>query len=462
MVLYYNLYRFVILITCFFIEDSRRELVENGTVERLLSFLDSRNKDLLQASCGALLNIAGDDDARRIIKENGGIEQFLAILSQYDVKDSRYRKLYEYAAGALLNVTVETDQEVYDIVKAQHGVDTLYPLLSSPNIEMQRCTVGSLGLLCVDPEIAYQLMDKGFDPITKLLEAEDSDLLARAIAAVWNLSVATDELRVALNRAGALDKCVDIIEPCIEKGDPEVLSNLAMAITIMSINEDNASRVRELGGLEKIALLLQNDDEHVQSTAAAAVWNLCSDPQNTQVFYELKVLQYLIPLLDLHDNVDAVEKALGAIINLCKTEDCRVQFREMDGFSKLEPLLTVMAEEDKQLLYTLACFGVLSYNNENNDSIRDCGALAKIIEYLNDDYKESILEKSTGAMTNLSLNVCLFFFSCFHGANIFCVGRKQGRCSSTRWYCTFDSVVVPSQYDCTAKCCWCTLEFVHQ
>ena len=396
-------------------DDIRREIRELGGIGNLVSCLeDTTDKRIPRQACGALLNMANDDECRQEIRDYGGIELILKLLeNQFDDEVS-----LEYGTGALLNLS--SDDETRDLVRdANGGVILSRCLKESKNSEVKRNTVGAIAQLCFDPTFTRQIISEGCLPaVIECLDSEDEETRNRTSGCIWNLSVTSDETREALAREGCLERLIGLLERHESVGeDVETVGNCVMCLSILSSNDMVSETLREMDGcFELIVKLMTHPDETISQNAAAAVWNLAHNDENKKKLLTLDTMACLIPLLESFGsagNWEALEKVLGAVLTCSSNDTMADQFREQGGFpplktiieDKLDPKSIQNEQHQKCVLYGIIGFAVLAYNEKNKDEIRECGALADLIELLRLDYNEDLLEKDTAALLNLTHNV---------------------------------------------------------
>ncbi|KAG2381860.1 hypothetical protein C9374_005652 [Naegleria lovaniensis] len=396
-------------------DDIREEIREMGGIGILVGCLDeSADPRIPRQACGALLNMANDDKCREEIRDYGGIELILKLIEN-QFKDATS---LEYATGALLNLS--SDDETREMVREANGAPILaHCLKDAPSDEVLRNSVGSVASLCFDPEFTRQLVSEGALPhIINALESKDGETRSRTSGCIWNLSVTSDETREALAREGCLEKLVDLLKHHEENNeDPETVGNCVMCLSILSSNDLVSETLREMDGcFEMIVKFLTNSDATIAQNAAAAVWNLAHNDENKKVLAGLDTMAALIPLLDAFQSEsqwDALEKVLGAVLTSSTHDTMADQFRENNGFPSLKSIIegkvdpnSIQDDQHKKcVLYGIIGFAVLAYNDKNKDEIRECGALADLIELLRLEYDDDLLEKVTAALLNLTHNI---------------------------------------------------------
>jgi hypothetical protein len=191
---------------------------------------------------------------------------------------------------------------------------------------------------------------------------------------------------------------------------PDLAANLLMCLSVMSASRKVSAIVRELNALNHIAELVdfRNEEEdpenRVATAAVAAVWNLSHVPENKETFQKLGIVGKILNFLDAsNENIESMEKACGALLTLGNNPNISEDFRSYNGFSSLKICLQD-PEQIKLSMYAIIAVAVLSYAKETADESVDSGIVELIIGNFLEHDSETILEKATACMLNLTMS----------------------------------------------------------
>ena len=98
--------------------------------------------------------------------------------------------------------------------------------------------------------------------------------------------------------------------------------------------------IRQYGGLEPLAKLIQNkENKPLLAAATGAIWKCSISAENVKVFKDLKTIESLVQLLQ-DPTEEVLINAVGAIAECAKESENRSSMRKAGGVAPLVNLLT--------------------------------------------------------------------------------------------------------------------------
>ncbi|KAL0478580.1 armadillo repeat-containing kinesin-like protein [Acrasis kona] len=374
-------------------DEKRKQIRDCGCVQSIIKLLDHSNSTINERACGTLLNLATDDEGREDL-----VEAADKVLKLIDTRTaSKSDDLLRYGTGFLLNISTL----VWEVILKNNGEQVFAKLVAHESEDVKINAIGAISGFVYSDQIAANFMkvDGCYKNIVNLLTSlKDEDSLTRVANVVWNLSICTDESRESLCKVGAVEGLLSHMTTDNET----LLSSAIMALAILCKSEQVGDRVNKLKATSTLVDLIYNQNQQVAKNAASGVWNLSHHEKNIQQLLEADVLDPLLKQLETVDR-DLMEVILGALITLCSSKNPSTIFRDKQGFQHLESLLST--SDEKNLLYAIILSAVLAYEPLNQEQIRECGALSKLLSFLKKRSIQDapILEKTSGAILNLTL-----------------------------------------------------------
>jgi vacuolar protein 8 len=366
---------------------------EYGGIVLIVPLLSSDNSNAQLRACGAVLNMSTSEECRLEAKQCGAVGPICKLLS------SNNETVAQYAAGALNNLA--PDPEVPQLVIENGGIQLLLDLLKKTNnITTLQYTIGAISALSSDEACGIELANCGaVSAVIELLSKnDDPEIMQRGSGSLWNIAIPEQ------NKKFYKDKnTVETILKLLESGYSELVSNATIIIGAISTDEEIATMVRELNGVEKIIeLLAYEDDMELQMNVAMALWNLASIDENRPIIRESGAIDRLIQLLDC-GMVDVLEKVSGAISAQAQDSESLIRFRDAGVISKLLPLLSAEDNVDLVLNATVA-LGALSFDDTAKAEMVELGSIDMLLNILQNHNHSELLEKAAGTLLNLCLH----------------------------------------------------------
>lgn len=202
---------------------TRLQIVEDGVLEPLISFVKEDDADMIvrQYSAMALGNLAAEPENHDEIVKLGGINALVTLLKASDIESGRY------AAFALSNLAANAN--LRDDVVLSGAVPALIALACCEDFNVQRQSLSCVRGLCITPAYRVQVVRDGFmDPLVLMARTDDMSLL-REVAAAFNCLSCMEE-----NKMEMVDRAIANIISMMMCGDAEVnLQTVRVYIRVM-------------------------------------------------------------------------------------------------------------------------------------------------------------------------------------------------------------------------------------
>lgn len=186
------------------------------------------------------------------------------------------------------------------------GVRSVLKLLDSRKTELRETAALVLSNATFNhTEVCMDIINGGDETITPLIEHlnDEADMVSLNVTRVIaNCTSACDGEGVASMFISVLRKLGGsrlLIGALSVEGDLKILKPTLLALGNMCCDEESlADEVREMGGLESLAILLQSKDPVVQDNALSALMNCCDgNKSNSQELARLNVVKTLISIV---------------------------------------------------------------------------------------------------------------------------------------------------------------------
>ena len=200
-------------------------------------------------------------------------------------------------------------------------------LSAGPGRDVTKYAAGAIANLTFDSDenCAAVLAANGVAPLAALLRAAlepggsgATDATSFAIDALRNLSRCNDAARDAAREAGALPLLVALLGPPGAAPTPLTRAAAGALRNLAANNDTNRAAIRAAGGIEPLVALLKTDPSaEVTAHAAAALRNLArGNAQNRDAMREAGAIAPLVALLGAGPKNEATSHACAALANL--------------------------------------------------------------------------------------------------------------------------------------------------
>lgn len=200
---------------------TRLQIVEDGALEPLVSFIKDDDADMIvrQYSAMGLGNLAAEPDNHDEIVKLEGITALVTLLKASDIESGRY------AAFALSNLAANAN--LRESVVLSGAVPALVALACCEDFNVQRQSLSCIRGLCITPAYRVQVVRDGFlDPLVLMARSDDTSLL-REVAAAFNCLSCMEE-----NKMEMVDRAIANIISMMMCGDSEVCMYVCVCVCV--------------------------------------------------------------------------------------------------------------------------------------------------------------------------------------------------------------------------------------
>ncbi|KAK9864085.1 hypothetical protein WJX84_012086 [Apatococcus fuscideae] len=348
-------------------EEYRLAFAEVGAVGPLVGLLDNSLKQITITSAEALTQLAASPSLRTSIREAGGLANLVGVL--------------------------------------QVGLETLE---SRP--ELVEAVLHALLALCADEEGRVGVHEaSGISSIMRLLEVQNLLEDLRNLTAHLVLRLAyTAVNKNAIRECNGIKTILKLIG---DKSCPRSLSGLlTQTITVLAVgNEINQDNVRENFGIPLLVHILEERPYDGTTASAADALRAISmnNDENKNRVREAWAIPLLVQLLgsDAAD-ADVLEKTVDCLRILTTGNDSNkvALFTIPAGVPSLVRLLSTANPDQVVTERAAAVIGNLSTSRDYFSSIRESGALQKLVALLDAGSTSRVTEIAAKTLANLSID----------------------------------------------------------
>lgn len=258
-------------------DENRKELVKAGAIPILVSLLSSTDPDVQYYCTTTLSNIAVDPvNRKKLAEEEPRLVNHLVQLM--DPKNSP--RVQCQAALALRNLASDSNYQV-EVVRAG-GLNHLYNLLQSAPTPLVLASVACIRNVSINKSNEASIVNAGFLPLlVKLLrESDNEEILGHATSTLRNLAATSEQNRVEIVSAGAIECIIDKISSV----GPSVQSEMTACIAVIALGDAPKNALFSKGILDVLIPLTKSNNVEIQGNSAAAIGNLSNKASTYEPF----------------------------------------------------------------------------------------------------------------------------------------------------------------------------------
>nr|DBA25137.1 TPA: hypothetical protein GDO54_012703 [Pyxicephalus adspersus] len=386
----------------------RSAIADYGGLQIMVNILDCQDKDLKCLAAETIANVAKFRRARRTVRQHGGIKRLVGLLDCVPMRSSNLtpeqEKDIEVArCGALALWSCSKSTRNKEAIRKAGGIPLLARLLKSPHSNMLIPVVGTLQECASEPSYRLAIKtEKMIEDLVKNLNSENQELQMHCASAIFKCAE-DEETRDLVRQYGGLQPLALLLNKFDNK---ELLAAVTGAIWKCSISRDNVTKFQEFKVIETLVTLLTDQPEEVLINVVGALGECAQEPANRAIIRKCGGINPLVNLLTSTNKTLLVNvtKAVGA----CASEpDNMTVIDRLDGVRLLWSLLK-NPHPDVQASAAWAicpCIENAKDGDENEDAgemVRSfVGGLELIVNLLKSENKE-VLASVCAAITNIA------------------------------------------------------------
>lgn len=289
-------------------EQNKSTIARSGALIPLTNLAKSKDMRVQRNATGALLNMTHSDENRKELVKAGAIPVLVSLLTSTD-PDVQY-----YCTTTLSNIAVDPENRKKLADEEPRLVYHLVQLMGPSNSSRVQCQAAlALRNLASDPNYQIEVVRaNGLPYLLHLVEAQSAPLVLAAVACIRNVSInkANERFIISNNFLPPLVHLLDTSD------NPEILCHATSTLrNLAAVSEQNRVEVVEAGAIDKIRKRIMTVSQPVQSemTACIAVIALGDAPKTA--LFDKKILEILIHLSH-SDNMEIQGNSAAAIGNL--------------------------------------------------------------------------------------------------------------------------------------------------
>lgn len=260
-------------------DENRQELVKAGAIPVLVSLLESMDPDVQYYCTTTLSNIAVDPENRKKLAEDQPllVNHLVKLMSPENSP-----RVQCQAALALRNLASDSGYQI-EVVQAK-GLPYLRALLESTPIPLVLAAVACIRNVSINKANERFIVNERFlPPLVHLLDVcENEEILCHATSTLRNLAASSEQNRVEIAEAGAIEK----IRKRILNVPQSVQSEMTACLAVIALGDAPKNALFEKGILDVLIILTHSDNVEIQGNSAAAIGNLSNKASNYNSFVE--------------------------------------------------------------------------------------------------------------------------------------------------------------------------------
>lgn len=250
-------------------DENRRELVKVGAIPVLVSQLSSSDPDVQYYCTTALSNIAVDPENRENLSKTEPrlVSHFIQLMGL-----STSPRVRCQAALALRNLASDVNYQL-EIVRC-NGLPHLLPLMQSDQLSLVVAAVACLRNVSIHQSNEKAIVEAGFlEPLVDLLgKFDNEEIECHTVSTLRNLAAPSDENKLAIVEAGAVQKC----KATILSAPLSVQSEMSAFLAVLALSNELKPALFKLGIIDVLIPLTKSESIEIQGNSAAALSNLSS------------------------------------------------------------------------------------------------------------------------------------------------------------------------------------------
>ncbi|XP_037078270.1 armadillo repeat-containing protein 4-like isoform X2 [Pollicipes pollicipes] len=303
----------------------RRSIASLGGLETLVTLFSSPSNQLKALASETIANVAQFRWARRIVRKSGGVPKLVdlldvdkAVLTQpmESLTPKQLEKLEVAKGGALALWSLAKARKVKECIRMAGGITLLGRLLQSVHTELLISVMGIIQM-CASEE-SYRLAIREEGMTRNLLDHLHKDNIklqihgAFAIFQMLQMPEASDNLAITISATGALWKCaidpkntkklnelgiVDRLVPLLNNENEQILVNTAGALGACAQMEDVRTNIKNASGIRPLVHLLTETNTALLVNVAHAIGACAVDAESMATIDALDGVRLLWSLL---------------------------------------------------------------------------------------------------------------------------------------------------------------------
>ena len=367
--------------------------VSRDVLEPILILLQSTDTEVQRAACGALGNLAVNNENKILIVEMGGLEPLIRQMMSTNIE------VQCNSVGCITNLATQDDNK--SKIAKSGALIPLTKLAKSKDIRVQRNATGALLNMTHSGENRQELVGAGAVPVlVSLLLSEDADVQYYCTTALSNIAV--DEVN-RKKLAATEPKLVSQLVSLMDSPSPRVQCQATLALRNLASDSGYQVEIVRAGGLPHLVHLLTCSHQPLVLAAVACIRNISIHPMNEALIIEAGFLKPLVTLLDSKDLEEVQCHAVSTLRNLAaSSERNRLALLSAGAVDKCKEL--VLQVPLSVQLEILACFAILALADDLKPKLYESHILDVLIPLTFSENGE-VCGNSAAALANLCSRV---------------------------------------------------------
>ncbi|XP_063979778.1 armadillo repeat-containing protein gudu [Diachasmimorpha longicaudata] len=351
-----------------------------------------RDRIKLEENCAlAIFKCASNKLTRDMVRQAGGLDPLCRLVQNEQVRSNK--RLLAAVTGAIWKCAISPE----NVSRFnQNGlVASLVPLLEeNEDEEVLAHVVGALAECCVDPaNRAVLRINNGLPKLIKLLSCTYEPLLENLPLVIKECAEDEQCMDVINDPSHSLDG-VRLVWSLLKHPSNVVKRNACWALVpCIKRAKDSPEMVRAfVGGLELTVTLLETDDNEVLAAVCAAIAEIAVDPENLGILTDHGVVEKLASLVNTEDEHLRAYLTL-AIAFCCEWGRNNYEFGRLNAVA---PLVNYANSKNKDVLKGVCiAFYHLSKEPLNCVTMHTCGVIKHVLRLVGSEDPEVQIAAAT-------------------------------------------------------------------
>lgn len=354
------------------IADNKVLIVALGGLAPLIGQMMSPNVEVQCNAVGCITNLATHEENKAKIARSGALGPLIRLAKSKDMRVQRN------ATGALLNMTHSGGCDVHD-ESIEYGLPSDHDVPTDDNRQ--------------------QLVNAGAIPVlVQLLSSSDVDVQYYCTTALSNIAVdSNNRKRLAQTESRLVQSLVHLM---MDSSTPKVQCQAALALRNLASDEKYQLEIVRSKGLPPLLRLLQSSYLPLILSAVACIRNISIHPMNESPIIDAGFLKPLVDLLGSTDNEEIQCHAISTLRNLAASSDRNKELVLQAGAVQKCKDLVLRVSLNVQSEMT-AAIAVLALSDELKTHLLNLGVFDVLIP-LTDSESIEVQGNSAAALGNLS------------------------------------------------------------